>query len=105
MTEGYLPVTQETCKTKHRIMNVLLSILAIGAAVAFVLPLWSHAESQRAADKVADVSEEFVKHKASQETHEEHLHDSLGKIDGALEKLTDTVNRIDKAVNRIEGTP
>ena len=99
MTEGYLPVTQETCKTKHRIMNVLLSILAIGAAVAFVLPLWSHAESQRATEKVADISEEFGKHEASQETHEEHLHDSLDRIYTTLGKLTDTVNRIDKTVN------
>ncbi len=87
------PQTKKVCRAKHKILNTLVAFAALGAAVAFVLPLWSHAASRRAEDKANEVDKNFGEHEAAQEIHEQHLRATLSRIESKQEKIYDIVNR------------
>ncbi len=104
MTDEPTLVTQETCRTKHRALRGLMAgggvVAAIVIGAVFILPLFALTESKQATDAVTSVAQEFGKHAAAQESHEDHLHESLNRIRATMEKIDEKVDEIRKAVNR-----
>ncbi len=99
MTDESSPVTQETCRTKHKVLGWGIAAVGIFAGVAFVLPLWALDESREATKAAAGVAKDFGEHAAAQESHEDHLDKSLERIYQTQVRILDKVDRIEKAVN------
>ncbi|KKM93780.1 hypothetical protein LCGC14_1204880 [marine sediment metagenome] len=89
-------VIQEKCSShRWRMIGTFLSVVGMGAILVF----WAVVKGYTAEKQAGQVDNRLNVHEAAQETHEDHLRETLDRIYAAQERTLDKLDDIDKGVN------